>query len=35
LMSFGGSSIVASCITLAVLMRADWENRQLAKGFSV
>jgi cell division protein FtsW len=35
LMSFGGSSIVASCITLAVLMRADWENRQLTKGFSV
>ena len=32
LMSFGGSSIVASCITLAVLMRADWENRQLTKG---
>jgi cell division protein FtsW len=35
LMSFGGSSIVASCITLAVLMRADWENRQSTKGFSV
>jgi cell division protein FtsW len=35
LMSFGGSSIVASCITLAVLMRADWENRQLTKGFVI
>lgn len=35
LMSFGGSSIVASCITLAVLLRADWENRQLMKGYAV
>ena len=35
LMSFGGSSIVASCITLAVLMRADWENRQLTKGLAI
>ena len=35
LMSFGGSSIVASCITLAVLMRADWENRQLTKGLTI
>ncbi|SOD39943.1 putative lipid II flippase FtsW [Nitrosovibrio sp. Nv4] len=34
LMSFGGSSIVASCITLAVLLRADWENRQLMKGYA-
>ena len=35
LMSFGGSSIVASCITLAVLLRVDWENRQLMKGYTV
>jgi cell division protein FtsW len=35
LMSFGGSSVVASCITLAVLLRVDWENRQLMKGYTV
>ena len=34
LMSFGGSSIVASCVALAVLLRVDWENRQLMKGYS-
>lgn len=34
LMSFGGSSIVASCLTLAVLLRVDWENRQLMKGYA-
>ncbi|SFN80093.1 cell division protein FtsW [Nitrosospira briensis] len=35
LMSFGGSSLVASCITLAVLLRIDWENRQLMKGYAL
>ena len=35
LMSFGGSSLVASCITLAVLLRIDWENRQLMKGYAI
>jgi cell division protein FtsW len=35
LMSFGGSSVVVSCITLAVLLRVDWENRQLMKGYTV
>lgn len=28
LMSFGGSSITATCLALAVLLRVDWENRQ-------
>ena len=32
LMSFGGSGIVANCITLAILFRVDWENRQLMRG---
>lgn len=32
LMSFGGSSIVVNCIALAILLRVDWENRQLIKG---
>jgi len=35
LMSFGGSSIVANCIALAVLLRVDWENRQLMKGYTI
>ncbi|ARO86436.1 putative lipid II flippase FtsW [Nitrosospira lacus] len=35
LMSFGGSSIVANCVALAVLMRVDWENRQLMKGYAI
>jgi len=35
LMSFGGSAIVANCCALAVLLRVDWENRQLMRGLSV
>ncbi|MBI4984855.1 MAG: putative lipid II flippase FtsW [Rhodocyclales bacterium] len=35
LMSFGGSGIVANCLALAVLLRVDWENRQLMRGVSV
>lgn len=31
-MSFGGSGIVANCIALAILLRVDWENRQLMRG---
>ncbi|MES2770486.1 MAG: putative lipid II flippase FtsW [Pseudomonadota bacterium] len=32
LMSYGGSGILANCLALAVLLRADWENRQLMRG---
>lgn len=32
LMSFGGSGIVANCLALGILMRVDWENRQLMRG---
>ena len=35
LLSFGGSSITATCIALAVLLRIDWENRQRLRGLSV
>ncbi len=35
LLSFGGSAILATCCALAVLLRIDWENRQLARGFTV
>ena len=32
LMSFGGSGLLANCMALAVLLRIDWENRQLMRG---
>ena len=32
LMSFGGSSLLASCVALAILLRIDWENRQVMRG---
>ncbi|MFN3985267.1 MAG: putative lipid II flippase FtsW [Rhodocyclaceae bacterium] len=32
LMSFGGSAIVANCLALGILLRIDWENRQLKRG---
>ena len=32
LMSFGGSGLLANCIALAILLRIDWENRQLMGG---
>lgn len=35
LMSFGGSSITAICLALAVLLRIDWENRQRLQGKSI
>ena len=35
LLSFGGSGIVANCIALAVLLRIDWENRRLLRGFAI
>jgi cell division protein FtsW len=35
LLSFGGSGILANCLALAILMRVDFENRRLLRGFSV
>lgn len=35
LMSYGGSSITAVCLALAVLLRIDWENRQRLRGKSI
>ncbi|MBP6366733.1 MAG: putative lipid II flippase FtsW [Nitrosomonas sp.] len=35
LLSFGGSSITANCIALAVILRIDWENRQRLRGLPV
>lgn len=31
-LSFGGSGIVANCIAVAVLLRIDWEHRQMTRG---
>jgi cell division protein FtsW len=35
LMSFGGSSLVVNCVALAILLRIDWETRQISRGLSV
>lgn len=35
LMSYGGSGMIASLVTLSVLVRIDWENRRLLRGFKV
>ncbi|MDD5174990.1 MAG: putative lipid II flippase FtsW [Sterolibacterium sp.] len=35
LMSFGGSGILANCVALAILLRVDYENRQLMRGITV
>jgi cell division protein FtsW len=35
LMSYGGSGMIASLVTLSVLLRIDWENRRLARGFKI
>ena len=32
LMSFGGTGILANCLALALLLRIDWESRQMMKG---
>ncbi len=31
-LSFGGSGIVANCLAIAVLLRIDWEQRQMMRG---
>ena len=35
LLSFGGSGIVANCVAIAILLRIDYENRRLLRGFAV
>ncbi len=32
LMSYGGSGLVVNFVALAILLRIDWENRQIARG---
>ena len=34
LMSYGGSGLVANFVALAILLRIDWENRQLLRGLN-
>jgi cell division protein FtsW len=34
LMSYGGSGLLANFIALAILLRIDWENRQLSRGLN-
>lgn len=35
LLSFGGSAITATCCAIAILLRVDWENRQIMRGRTV
>jgi cell division protein FtsW len=35
LLSFGGSGVVANCVAIAILLRIDYENRRLLRGFAV
>jgi len=35
LLSFGGSGIVANCVALAILLRIDFENRRMLRGYAV
>jgi cell division protein FtsW len=32
LMSYGGTGLLTNCVALAILLRIDWENRQLMRG---
>ena len=32
MMSFGGSGILVNCVAIAILLRIDWENRQMMRG---
>jgi cell division protein FtsW len=34
LMSYGGSGLLANFVALAILLRIDWENRQLLRGLN-
>jgi cell division protein FtsW len=34
LMSYGGSGLLANFVALAILLRIDWENRQLTRGLN-
>src|SRR3972149_6998462 len=34
LMSYGGTGLLANLVALAILLRIDWENRQLARGLT-
>ena len=34
LMSYGGSGLLANCIAIAIVLRIDWENRQLTRGLN-
>jgi cell division protein FtsW len=35
LLSFGGSGVVANCVAIAILLRIDYENRRMLRGFTV
>ncbi|MFN9771436.1 MAG: FtsW/RodA/SpoVE family cell cycle protein, partial [Burkholderiales bacterium] len=32
LMSYGGSAILVNCVSLAIVLRIDWESRKMMRG---
>jgi cell division protein FtsW len=34
LLSFGGSGVVANCVAIAILLRIDYDNRRMLRGFT-
>jgi cell division protein FtsW len=34
-LSFGGSGVVVNCVSIAILLRIDWENRRAARGLPI
>jgi cell division protein FtsW len=35
LLSYGGSGILVNCVTMAIVLRVDWENRRIFRGIPV
>ena len=35
LLSYGGSALLANCAILAILLRIDWENRRILRGYKL
>jgi len=35
LLSFGGSALLANCMAIGLLLRVDYENRQMTRGYSL
>jgi cell division protein FtsW len=34
-MSYGGSALLVNCVSLAIVLRVDWESRKMMRGGTV